>query len=660
VKSSEIKFSIIIPTYNRPEPLSQTLESIARIDYDNFEVVIADDGSPVNLQPILRPFEKKLKIVYAKHLNAGRTAARNLGARHASGDYYVFVDDHFCAHDQLLKEYQKIIVDHRFHRGGAHIIRGGVFYIDRPKHVVEKERLLCRPPTFGDRHSPFRMYVTNNLCVSRFAYWLVGGFDEDFKEYGYDDSEMGCRLKDAGFRFYYAGKAFGAIFSLPPKLFSSPRHQMDKFVQMGRMTALLGYKYPRYAVYAGFHWANFLMAGIFKTLHLKEKALNKWEKEPHHKNYEYYRTALFLEGLLLGRKKFINPKYHRYVVSQKNILLYSHQANRSGAPLSLVTLANALSKYFTVTVACKDLGVFADLSPSVNFVRIPKLFSKTFLSNLIIKRNITLVHVNSLLAKEIAPLAKHLGCKVVFHLREDLDFFQKDLPFVKKWADRAIVISKSMVPNLKLLKIKHEVVYNSFEAPALKKPTLKKIDTVEIFIVGTIENRKGQHLAIAALPAVIKKHPKLKLNIVGSVLHSEKSYLRKLKKDIKQNRLERHVKFWGAQIDMEKIYTQANLIMIPSLAEPFGRVAIEAGAYGKPVLCSNRGGLPEIIVNGKTGLVFNPDKPNDLAHQLDFFLKLSKQDQLKMGQAGRERVLKVFNVETMVNKIKKIYEEELK
>ena len=58
MKSSEIKFSIIIPTYNRPDPLKKTLESVAQIDYPDFEVVIADDGSSVDLKPVLRLFEK--------------------------------------------------------------------------------------------------------------------------------------------------------------------------------------------------------------------------------------------------------------------------------------------------------------------------------------------------------------------------------------------------------------------------------------------------------------------------------------------------------------------------------------------------------------------------------------------------------------------------
>jgi glycosyltransferase involved in cell wall biosynthesis len=296
----------------------------------------------------------------------------------------------------------------------------------------------------------------------------------------------------------------------------------------------------------------------------------------------------------------------------------------------------------------------------VNFVKVPKLFSKTFLSNLIIKRHITLVHINSLLAKEIAPAARRLGCKVIFHLREDLEFFQKDLPFVKKWANRVIVISKSMTPFLQALKIRAEVVYNSFEAPALLTPAPKKVSrNKEIFVVGTIETRKGQYLAVQALSRLIQNETALRLNIVGAVLHSEKTYLRKLKKEIREFGLEKQVKFWGTQNEMSSIYQQADLVLIPSLAEPFGRVAIEAGYYGKPVICSNRGGLPEIVVNGKTGFVFNPDKLNDLADKVEQFLNLSQKEKLAMGLKGQERVLKLFNVETMIHKIKKIYEEEL-
>ena len=654
MKSGEIKFSIIIPTYNRPDPLKKTLESVAQIDYPDFEVVIADDGSSVDLKPVLRLFEKKLNLIYARHPNQGRAATRNLGARHASGDYFVLIDDHFCAHPGLLKEYTKVIESRFRTKKQAHVMRGAVFFAQEVRKIKDSDRFLCRPPTFGDRQNPFKMFITNNVCISRHAFFTVGGFDEEFNEYGYEDSEMGCRLKDAGFRFTYVPRALGAIFSVP----ALPRHN-DKFVQTGRMLALFGVKNPRHALSAGYHWANFLLARIYETLHLEAKAFEKYKQNPSAKNDEYYRMTLFLKGLLHGQKKYSKSKHFKRVMGQKNILLYSHQANRAGAPLSLVTLANALSKDFSVTVACKDLGIFTNLSAAVNFVKVPKLFSKTFLSNLMIKRNIALVHINSLLAKELAPVTKKLGRKVVFHLREDLAFFEKDLPFVKKWADRTIIISKSMAPALEPFKIKADVVYNSFESPIFKKLASKKSNTLEVFIVGTIENRKGQHLVIEALPTLVKKYPEFKLNIVGSVLHSEKSYLRKLKKEIKQNRLEKQVKFWGAQSEMTAIYAQADLVLIPSLAEPFGRVAIEAGYYGKPVICSNRGGLPEIIVNGKTGLVFNPDKKNDLSAKVLQFLDLSSKEKLAMGLNARERVLSVFNVETMVTKIKKIYEEEL-
>lgn len=87
-------FTIVIPTYNRPERLVNCLKAISKLDYprDRFEVIVVDDGSktPLN-RAILSPDRINLKLI--RQENAGPAAARNRGAAEAKGEFLAFTDD---------------------------------------------------------------------------------------------------------------------------------------------------------------------------------------------------------------------------------------------------------------------------------------------------------------------------------------------------------------------------------------------------------------------------------------------------------------------------------------------------------------------------------------------------------------------------------------
>ena len=90
---SLVRISVIIPTYNRARTIRRSVESVLNQTYQDFEILIVDDGSTVETFKALKPLLQHPKVQYFRHdKNRGHQAARNTGIKHARGDYVAFLD----------------------------------------------------------------------------------------------------------------------------------------------------------------------------------------------------------------------------------------------------------------------------------------------------------------------------------------------------------------------------------------------------------------------------------------------------------------------------------------------------------------------------------------------------------------------------------------
>ncbi len=90
--TTPMKYSIVVAVYNRPDELSELLESLAHQTYKDFEVVIVEDGSSVPSKVVCDAYASRLTIRYFAKENTGPGPSRNYGCRRASGDYFLFID----------------------------------------------------------------------------------------------------------------------------------------------------------------------------------------------------------------------------------------------------------------------------------------------------------------------------------------------------------------------------------------------------------------------------------------------------------------------------------------------------------------------------------------------------------------------------------------
>ena len=200
--------SVIIPTFCKRQFLEPTLVSLGLQTYpaDSIEVVVVDDCSDDGTFEHLQSLETSYTLVVIRHdVNKGRAAARNTAVRAASGDLAVFVDDDMRCEPDLIERHVRF---HEAHPGtvviGSAITapelgRATVFsYLDE----MGVHRL---PP---GSLSPARYFVTNNASVERHHLLDVGLFDETFRRYGFEDTELAFRLEDvAGLKFMYCADA---------------------------------------------------------------------------------------------------------------------------------------------------------------------------------------------------------------------------------------------------------------------------------------------------------------------------------------------------------------------------------------------------------------------------------------------------------------------
>lgn len=154
-----------------------------------------------------------------------------------------------------------------------------------------------------------------------------------------------------------------------------------------------------------------------------------------------------------------------------------------------------------------------------------------------------------------------------------------------------------------------------------------------VVFTGRLEWEKGVHTLIDAIALVRKAVPEVQVVIAG-----RGSTRDDLLAQVRRKRLGRVVSFqgWLPEAELHALVAAADAVVVPSIYEPFGMVALEASSVATAVVASDAGGLPEVVLDGRTGLVFRAGDPRALADCLIDVLTDPVRAQ-RLGQAGRRR-----------------------
>jgi glycosyltransferase involved in cell wall biosynthesis len=669
--------SIIIPTYNRYACLRKTLAALNAQTFRDFEVIVSDDGSTDQTGKLaVKKYSYALKII--AQANAGRAAARNRGIAAAQGQIIIFIDDHIIPDKNFVAEHYK--THQRFAREGVGVVRGRVEYIQNAADAPANPPRLKKQPSKFNENSPFVNFITNNISVTREALELTGGFDPDFTEYGFQDQELGYRISQRGIKYKVNTRAVGYIFSVYTNVYQKTTRsgaqsitqkqeelekRLDKFRQAGRSAVLFSRKHYWGGLQLGVNLFNVFLNAVF-SLH-QDWLLRIFRQklaEVHEKNdVEYWvakiRWLLFLKGIREGFDKYPADKYQPRS-GQKVVMLVSHQADLSGAPISLVILANRLrARGWQPVFVLPQSGPLEQKidTKTVRVINLNRYFKRWKLRLYAARFRPQILHANTFLTEYALDIARELGIKTIMHVREDLAPYPRTASRLLRKADRLILISNDMVRHFDSDPVRLSVVYNAVErlADVAELPPPSGEVPFSILYVGSIEKRKGLEDLVRALDIIYQQNKLATLTVLGKPLAAEKMYLWHIQRFLRKRGLENIVRFAGVTDKVNEYLDRASIVAVPSRSEPFGRVVIEAMARKKLVVASMAGGIPEIIEQYHTGFLVHPGDPAELARMILYVWAKPDKQKALIREKAYKTVAERFLPDSYVDNVLEAY-----
>ena len=394
------------------------------------------------------------------------------------------------------------------------------------------------------------------------------------------------------------------------------------------------------------------------------------------------------------------------VSARRKVLFLDHTATLGGGELALLQIVSNLDKNrYQPTVVLfsegklvkqlKDAGIEAlvlplnseiadtrkdSISPrsllKVKTVRETLAFAFR-LARFIRQNNFDLVYTNSLKSDIIGGLAARLaGRPVIWHIRDRIEEDYLPSPVVHTFRalcrlvpDYVLANSDATMETLQLPRRERAAtVYSGVDTAQCVVPDAARGSVPaameahglpaapRIGLVGRISPWKGQHIFLQAAAQVIKQFPDAQFQIIGASLFNEKKYELETRELARSLSLGDSVEFTGFRSDVPELMANLDILVHASTTgEPFGQVVVQGMAAGKPVVATNGGGIPEIVVDGLTGLLVPMSDADSMAAAICHLISqpaLARQ----MGLMGRQRVLEQFTIDHTIFKVEQVFD----
>lgn len=378
---------------------------------------------------------------------------------------------------------------------------------------------------------------------------------------------------------------------------------------------------------------------------------------------------------------------------KKKILFVITKGNFGGAQRYVYDLATNLPKEkFEAVVACGEGEILPNLlnEKNIRVVRINKLvrevgFFDEFkvckeLIDLVRLEKPDAVHLNSSKAGGVGAVAgmvatwfeKNYSPKVIFTAHNwgfndvNRSLFEKAFYFVSHWitimlCHKVVTVSaktKRDVERMPFVKEKIEIIYNGISNFDLRpkeesRKTIAGADSEKtiIFSVSELHKNKGVDVALRAislLPSKIRE--KIIYCIAGD--GEEKKNLEKLTDELG---ISDSIKFLGYVPDAKKLFSGADVFLLPSRTEAFPYAVLEAGLTGVPTIATSVGGVPEIIRDMQNGILVHSENSKEIAEAVMYLLDRPEKKK-EFGEEIKKTITNFFSLDKMLEETVRLYQ----
>lgn len=238
--------SVVIPTYNRQPILEKCLRALENQQLTDqiitdYEIVLVDDGSTDGTLEWLQIHQAEFSHVVAYvQDHQGPAAARNLGVNQARGDTIIFIDSDLVVTENFLQSHATTLITEEKNLQSDRLFTYGAVI-----NTCNFENPTAEPYKITDFSAAY--FATGNVAIAKKWLEQAGLFDPQFQLYGWEDLELGVRLKKLGLKLIKCPSAVGYHWHPPFNLKQIPK-LIDQEIQRGRMGVLFYQKHPTWEV----------------------------------------------------------------------------------------------------------------------------------------------------------------------------------------------------------------------------------------------------------------------------------------------------------------------------------------------------------------------------------------------------------------------------
>lgn len=704
--------TIIIPTFNRWEALQETLRALARVDYpaSSWEVIVIDDGSNDETEESIRKWieDAAINVRYLRQPNAGPAAARNRGAGEGLGKTLIFIDNDIIVKPDFVRAH----VDAVAGNSGCWVM-GRVVHPPELRRTAFGRYRESVWEAFNEAHDNERLAETSGMTAANVSlpaadFHRLGGFDENFTIASCEDCDLGIRARQAGIRVIYDPRII--------VLHNDWAVSLDRFCDRQRLysisDALLWRKYGNASPRVHLVHENAPIDLKTDSLSLiVKKALKRILATPpgteltrlactlaervapdtklSRRAYDTAVGVAIFQGVREGLRRYRvdGNKSQESAESERERLTQSRSAARVVCHLIDASLDTNYFRSIAVNhdgerfpVMIGSIVPAGPLQKAMGESRTPTFslgaanrwkypFAIFRLARLLRSESVAVLHAHCFDATLVGLIAARLARVPVVFTRHHSDH---NVRLGKRWhtridgwcarhaghviavseATRRVMTSIERVPEDQIT-----VIYNGMEP--LREPVAEDVERVRrelglskknvCLMLARLHEEKGHRFLLDAIPEI-----QARVGPIVVLFAGEGPDRATLQAEVQARGLGETVRFLGRRNDVPELISLSSVVVLPSLAESFGFVVLEAMSLGTPVVAAATGGIPELVIDGENGLLVPPADSQALADALCEILGNPEMVQA-LAREGKRQAAK-FSFERMIHGYENVYE----